>query len=126
MQQKSDAAFSGKALDFVATLNAIVRNVLKIFALEYELARQSVAKLIQYTLALAVFVLGTWIMLLLLITFLLHLFVGGWIVPLAIVALINLLLTGIVTWRIRKYLKNMQFSYTRKQVFPITPPGDCA
>jgi hypothetical protein len=105
-----------KFIPFLVTLNLFFQEFVKLFSLELQLAKQSLAALVKYTVILFFLIFISWLLLVIALVFLLHeVFYLPWGIALISIASIHLLGIAIIMINIKLYLHHLSFPYTRKQ-----------
>ena len=117
MSYSHDKLLYKKSIRFFVTFYFVIEEIVKIFLLEFKLAKRSAVILFIYTIIFISLVFSLWSLLLLICIVLLHSLLHEWLITFILTAGINVLCLVIVLWCIRAYAKNLTFIYTRKHIF---------
>ncbi len=106
-----------KHIEFITALTSFAQELAALFFLEVKLAAASLKYILIYTVFLLFAAFSLWLIILAITVWLSHLWLGGWLLPLLIAGAMNVLLIGLITWRILHYRKNLTLPHTQKYLF---------
>ena len=93
-----------------------IKNLIKLFLLEFKLAKKSVWIIALSTVAFIFMVFSFWLLLLLILTLFLQSLIHEWVISILLVMGINLFFIGILLWYITEYTENLKFFHTRRYI----------
>jgi hypothetical protein len=116
MIDSSNKLLLKKVLTFFITAYLMSGELIKLFLLEFKLAKRSAVVVLFCTVVLVFLIFSFWLLSLLIIIFLLQSILHQWLMSFIITALLNLLVIGILFCYMSKYTEEVSFQHTRKHI----------
>ena len=113
----SNNAIFKKMLGFFIAAYVVSGEIIKLFLLEFKLAKRSVIVVFFCCVTFVFLLFSAWLLLLSIFIFLFNMLFHEWIMSFILTIGINVLFAGIILWCITEYLQDLAFSHTRKHIF---------
>jgi uncharacterized membrane protein YqjE len=119
MSDKQETNLFNKTANFFFTVYLWIEEIIKLFSLEFKLAKSSLLFVFVYSIIFIFLLFSFWLLMLLTCIFLFHHFLNDWLISFLLTAGLNVLFIGVTLWYLRRYSENLRFSHTRKYLFGV-------